>query len=239
MTRLLASVNFSWRGEKYTKAVIKEFGRRIKRSTEHLKSKVLLNISTPGDLIGPMPTAAEFPRAINNELRKKIYGITDQEKLLGRVGVSGGENEHWVKVVMALEFGSPEPIVIRPKAMKALKIPITPSQAAEIIASGKYHRKGKSGKVIKKGNSKRSLMKRAGIVTGKRGQLFILRKWVKRGPIRQKSFLRRTLYEEEQEIMKIMGAPLPEGISGSFEKAGSTGNAQIGTGETVPMWGFK
>lgn len=241
MAAPIALAKFQFKGTEYSKGVKAEMARRLNRATQYLKTKVQLNISVPADLIGPMPTPAEFPRAINRQLGKSIYAEVDEANLVGHVGAGRAASEAMAKIIMALEFGDPSTVVIRPKGpAKALKIPITPSEAMAIISASRAmppHDTAITEDVFKMltAGRRRKLRKAAGVIQ-QGGRYFLLRAKVTRGPIRQKSFLRRTLHEERAKIRSIMCAPLPAGISGNVSVEVATGTAQIGSGDLVPMW---
>lgn len=237
----IALVKFQFKGTEYSKAVKTEMARRLNRATQYLKTKVQLNISVPRDLIGPMPTPSEFPRAINGQLRKVIYSDVDPDNLIGRVGAGRQASKALAAIILSLEFGARGDVRITPKLAKALKIPVTQSEAQAIMLRfQKYKRvRGSIGTgviAVRPVYRPKSLMKAAGIIRI-RGQLYVLRMWAMRGPVRQKSFLRRTLHEERLRLVGIMCAPLPAGLSGGVGIEVATGMAQNGSGDMVPMWG--
>jgi hypothetical protein len=240
MAAPIALVKFQFKGDQYSKAVKAEMARRLNRATQYLETKVQLNISVPKDLIGPMPTPAEFPRAISRQLGRSIYAEVDAENLIGHVGAGRQASKALAAIILSLEFGARGDVRITPKLAKALKIPVTQSEAQAITNRFQtYRRKGPAGPnsfQMRPKRGARDLMKRAGIIRI-RGQLYVLRMWAMRGPVRQKSFLRRTLHEERLRLVGIMCAPLPAGLSGGVGIEVATGMAQNGSGDMVPMWG--
>jgi hypothetical protein len=210
--QLTSKVSFFWKGDQFTKAVKAEMANRLEKSCEHLKTHVQQNLSEGSGTDQAPSQPGEFPNDAKHELAKRVFAKVYRRELRGEVGVPAG---HWGNIAFWLEFGTSGPVEIRPVNAKALTIPITAARAQEIMSNPKLFKTGKSGRVIKAGNSHRQLMRRAGIITIK-GQLYLLRSFAKRGPMLQRSFLRRTLEEERPAIRAIMMAPLPKGMSGGL-----------------------
>jgi hypothetical protein len=206
-----ATVRVWWEGDKFDAALKKELADRIERVGEVLKTGIQKNLSTSGTVFTPSG-AGELPHAVTTRLRGAIQSKPLRRELKVYVGVPDGplgDIAYW------LEFGTEGPVEIKPVNAKALMIPITADQAEQIMSNPKLYKRGKSGKIIKAGNSKRKLMRRAGIVTY-RGNLYLLRSFVRRGPMAQRSFLRRTLEEMKPELLQIMCAKLPGNVGGKF-----------------------
>jgi hypothetical protein len=224
--QLTSHVTFFWKGDQFTKAVKAEMANRLEKACEHLKTKTQENLSQGAGDDGAPSAPGEFPHAVKGMVRKSIYAKVYRRELKGEVGTP-------LKVGLWLEFGTGGPVEIRPVNAKALTIPISAADAQRIMSNPKLFKRGKSGRVIKAGNSHRQLMRRAGIITI-RGQLYLLRSFVKRGPMLQRSFLRRTLEEERPAIRAIMMAPLPKGMSGGLTETAQsvTVGAPSGQGST-------
>ena len=102
---------------------------------------------------------------------------------------------------------------IVPTQAKALAIELTRAEAISIANRQEYYVKGRGGKPLKRGNSMKARMERAGIKRNtrgkrKRGQFVILRANVLRGPIRPRPFFRRTVNEQKRALAQIMNRPI-------------------------------
>ncbi len=197
---MTSTVTYKFGGGDWLKGAKKEIFRRLVAAGEHLKTEIQKTISTSSNS-GPSKEG-EPPHADMGSLRKSIFRTTDEKTLTTVVGTNA-------IVARWLEFGTRGGKRIVPKRAKALAIPLTKQEATEIANRSKYFVKGKSGRVLKRGNSLRARMARAGIKRNKRGkrkrgQFVILRSSVIQGPIRPRPFFRRTLNEQKRNLARIM-----------------------------------
>lgn len=198
-------VVFFWQSDKWTAGLVKVLGDRLERCCELLARSVRQNLLKTGRG-GTRSMPYELPHAESGLLAKSIFSRVDRKRLGGMVGTP-------IKYGVYLEFGTRSKFTIRPVKARALLIPITEKDAYRLIDTMKYRKYDQHGKPLKRANSAKAQMKRAGVVKIN-GKWFLFRRWAKRWPIRQRSFLRRTLAEQRGAIMNIMLAPLPKNVAG-------------------------
>jgi hypothetical protein len=215
--QIATKVTFTWTADKFTRALKTEVNNRIERSLEYLRTAIIKNVSVSGESLGNVSAPGDFPRAASGDIVRRMFVDQDRQNFSGRVGTNSFHG-------LIMEFGAPA-ATMRPTKMRAMTIPISNADATRIMAE--YRRPGKRGKAIKKGNSNRSLMRRAGIVIIA-GKLYLLRSFARRKAIAPRPFLRRTLNEEQNAIMKIMQAPLGKGIAPGAVSVGATFPAGAG-----------
>ena len=200
--QIISNVKFTWSAEKFTRALKTEVNNRVQRVCEHLRTKVIENVSQGQSPVEAPSAPGNYPRAVSGDIIRRMFVQLDKTNFSGIVGTNSPHGL-WQEVGTT---GAD----MRPTKKKAMTIPISAADAARIMES--VRRPGKGGRRIKKGNSNRALMRRAGIVTIA-GRLYLLRTFARRKPILQRSFLRRTLSEEQDAIMRIMATPLGKGVA--------------------------
>ena len=197
-------VEFKFAGGQWVAGARKEIFRRLIAAGEHLKGQIQTNISVASNT---RPSReGEYPHADMGQLRNSIYRTTDEGTLTTIVGTAD-KKARW------LEFGRRGGKIITPKNAKMLAIELTRQEAIKIANKPQYYLKGTRGKVLKRGNSLRARMARAGIKRNKRskrkrGQYILLRAKVTQGPIRPRPFFRRTVAEQKDQIARIMNRPI-------------------------------
>ena len=194
------SVKFTWHGDVTSERLRKAIGRKLKKVGQHVQSSIKQNIST-SSRIG-RSVEGEMPHSETRRLSQSIFTHTEvnnrvQFTIIGTPLIYA----RW------LEFGTRGQIRIVPTKARALAIRISRAEAMSIANRREYYLKGKKGKRLKRGNSMRARMKRAGIVR-RRGKFWILRANVMRGPLRPRPFFRRTLNEQRRVINEIMTQPI-------------------------------
>ncbi len=194
------SVKYKWYGDVTSDRIKKAILRRLTKVATLLKTEIKKKISVSSKIFRSIP--GEPPRAETRTLAQSIFT---------HVGESGGTQFAIVgtpkEYARALEFGTRGGITIVPKKKKALSIQITREEAMRIAGRSEYYVKGKRGGAVKRGNSSRARMKRAGIWRT-RGKFWLIRARVLRGPLRPRPFFRRTLNEQRRAINKIMKQPM-------------------------------
>lgn len=195
-----ASVKFDWFAKKTTKSLQNIIKRRLQTVGKMLRDEIKRRISQSSRTQRSLP--GQFPRAETSRLRASIitwYGESDR-------GVQYQVVATPLVYAKWLEFGTSRKTIF-PRQRRALLIPITREEAVEIANRSKYTRRGKRGRALKRGNSLRTRMRRAGIVR-KRNKFYLLRKRANRGPLLPRPFFRRTVNEKRGNIRKIMTQPI-------------------------------
>lgn len=160
------NASLRWRGDEYEAAVTKIMSTRVLIAAEHLRNRVVRNISIPSRTMG-RSKAGQFPRADTGRLRNTIFRRMGSDGLMAQVGTN-------LNYGLWLEYGTKAKVIFPKKGLFLSWIDPT---------------------------------------SGKR----IYARKVRRGPIKGRSFLRRTLWEERQVIKRILTKKLPPGLSGKVE----------------------
>jgi len=157
------NATFRWDHDRWMEGIQTVMRTRVMIVAEHLRNKVVKNISAPSRTMG-RSKAGQFPRADSVRLRNTIFRRFRRKGLTAQVGTN-------LDYGLWLEYGT-KATVIFPKKGRFLSW-IDPTSGKRI-----YARK------------------------------------VTRGPIKGRSFLRRTLWEERSFVKRFLTRALPAGATG-------------------------
>ena len=159
------NATFKWDHDTFMAGIQDVMRVRVMMLAEHLRNKVVKNISAPSRTMG-RSKSGRFPRADTGRLRNTIFRRFKNKGLTAQVGTN-------LNYGLWLEYGTKAKVIF-PKKGRFLSW-IDPTSGKRI-----YARK------------------------------------VMRGPIKGRSFLRRTLWEERSYVKRFLTKALPPGATGKL-----------------------